>query len=169
MASEVAAGRGLHDGYKTHDPIECRIQKDPRKQRADGTWRLAVRVRQPIVHWRQTRLGAIAYEYEDEGKFHGFGVHPMRNPSERGKVERTLRPQYHCRSVVGYKDPEQGEGDSYGAENNVFPRCLDSQRSFVETEPDKKSRHNCCGFYADPHDGEVVRHGHQEHGKDKKM
>ena len=66
LCRERRAARGGGDRLEPDDAEQRALDEDAREQRRDRRGRLAMGVRQPQVHGRETRLGAVADHHEDE-------------------------------------------------------------------------------------------------------
>jgi len=166
---EHLSGGGLYDGDKPHDPVERRIQENPGEERADGARGLAVRVRKPVMHRSEPGLGAVSHKDEDESEFHGGRVQFGGDAFQHGPVQCAFRPDDRRGCIVGDENAEQGEGDPHGAEDDVFPCRLDGQFTFGKPEADQQRRDDGRRLDGDPHQGQIVCHGHQNHGEDEEV
>ena len=124
----------LGDGLKTDNGVHAGVEEGRRQHGARGAWRLGVRVRQPGVHRRETDLGAVADNGQQEGepeasRLEGVGVEEQVGPGEalaRGEME----------SAPGVEEPERRQkGDRHAerADDHVLPGRLERAGLGLET------------------------------------
>ena len=132
---------------------------------AEGTGRFAVGVGFPGVHGRQPGFGAVAEQHQNECHAHAglvelrrlaHQVRPVQPGQAFGARELVAR-------VVSEDGAEEGHRQAYAADHGVFPCGF--ERGHVAVEGDQENGGERGEFDGRPHDAEVIRQGHQEHGK----
>jgi len=161
---EVRPDHRVGDGLDAQDGIEGHREQHAAHQARHRRRGLAVRVGQPAVHGGESGLG-------------GETEHGQRatRPDQR-RVERQVGAAEHqpgqgrlagaARGGVDEHDPEQGDGDAHGAEDDVLPGRLQRRPGAVVT--DQEGRGDRGGLDRGPHQADVVGqdgegHRGQEH------
>ena len=105
-------------------PRNAQFSTAPDKQRGHHRRRLAVRIGQPGVHRRQSHLGAVAHQHEDEGGLQPGRLQVRRRGSAARPATATVadRPGPAVAAATPRKKvPQQGQRDAHGADQQVFP------------------------------------------------
>ena len=148
----------LHDTVDPQEREERAVRHPAREQGPDDPGGLAVGVGLPRVHRSEAHLRSVADEEEDEPRAQPRPGEPVgviqEGPEEEalvsgGAVERRVRHEERA---------EEREGDPDRADHEVLPRRF--QRAGVVVEVDEDRRRERRAFDRDPHDREVLRHGH---------
>ena len=160
------AERVLRRRHEAHDAIKRRVQQEARKHRRDRRRRLAVRIRQPGMDRRQTGLGAIADQDEDEGEFHQRRIEmrvagSQMRPEQRIRLDRAARLDRRR----GQQRAHEREGDPDRADDQVFPHRL--KREPARVQRDQEGAEQRRRLHADPHDPEIVRRQDQHHRRER--
>ena len=160
------SGRRLDHGQVAHQAVHHRAEHRRGEDRRHRRRRLAVRIRQPGVHGRQTHLGAVADEQEDEPELGQLGI------ESRGNLAQG-RPQHNIRAAVGHaagrraedEHAQKGDGDADRADHQVLPRRFQGLARTMER--DEEGGHQGGGFHANPHQTQVVGDEHEGHRRQR--
>ena len=151
-----------------HHSIHGAVEQNRREQRADGRGSFGVRVRQPAVHGNEADLGSIADDDKNKRELHQVRVEPnarrgihQRNPIQRrGRIHARLD-----RGKIQHDGPEQREGDSHGADDQILPAGL--HRAFGVVEADEQRGGQRRSFHHDPQQAEIRGEADADHREEK--
>ncbi len=125
-------------------------------------------VGQPRVHRRESDLGAIAEQQEDEGDVQQGRVEVVRSGDQNGPDHRVDALADHgTRGEIDQDGAEQRERYADAAEDEVFPGGLDRFVRAIDAD-----HHHCgeCGqFDRDPHQADIVGEQRQVHAEQHEL
>ena len=159
------AGIERHQHLETQDGVERDVQKQTGEHSGDRCRAFGMGVRQPGMQRRETDLGAIAEEQEDEGDIQQTGIEAggvghQRGPDHAGQPLTDDRFRRH----INKDGAEQGEGDADAGKDEVFPGGL--QRLVRAVDADHEHGRQRGQLDRHPHQADIVgdqRHVHAEH------
>ena len=164
--TEVAADGVRGDGVQAQQGVHGAVQQHRREQGADGRRRFGVRVRQPTVHGHKTDLGAVAHGHKNESQFQQVarGSHAGSRGHQRRPVERHLgRNAAADRRQIKRDGSEQREGNSHGADDQVFPAGFDRALGVVKAHQQRRGERGRLD--GDPQHSQIRRQVGRHHGE----
>ena len=125
----------------------------------------AVGVGFPGVHGGQAGFGAVAEQHQNERHPHAGLVELRRLADQVGPVQpgEAFGTRELVARIVGEDGAEEGHRQAYAADHGVFPCGF--ERRHIAVEGDQEDGSEGGEFDGRPHDAEVIRQSHQQHGK----
>ena len=125
-----------------------------------------MRVRQPRVHRRQTRLGAISDQDEYERELDDTRIQPGGDADQHCPAQANLA-HFDRRSVIHQDGTHERQSNSDGGNNQVL--ICRFQPGMVVVKIHQEHGRKRCALNGDPHESKIVGCHRKQHGKDKQL
>ena len=167
LGTEGGQAGGRQQRVRAEDRQESTVQQRPGEQRGNDRGGLAVGVGQPGVQRRQSHLGSVTDQEEQERRLEPQRIQAagVGNQIVDRQVDR--RPAGGPRGHGDEEIAQQRQGDAHRTDQQVFPRGF--QRAVMAMKVDQRGAGQGGGFDAHPHQAQVPADGHQRHGRQKQQ
>ncbi len=157
--SELKAARsgGGQQRVRAEDRQEGAVQQRPGKQRGNDRGGLAVGVGQPGVQRRQSHLGSVTDQEEEERRLEPERIQAAGVGHQVVDRQMDRRPAGRPRRDGDEEIAQQRQGDAHRTDQQVFPRRF--QRTVMAMKVDQRGAGQGGGFDAHPHQAQVAADG----------
>ena len=167
--SELKAARSAADNSECVRRIvrNAQFKQRPGEQRGNDRRGLAVGVGQPGVQRRQSHLGSVTDQEEEERRLEPERIQAAGVGNQIVDRQMDHRPAGRPRGHGDEEIAQQRQGDAHRTDQQVFPGRF--QRAVMAMKVDQRGAGQGGGFDAHPHQAQVAADGHQRHGRQEQQ